>query len=82
MNSMQYFSCNVQRRNTAHPAGYGHTRQVTGHVSGAGVRALLTRLRTSLAILLVSLESIPTSDKKKQTNKQTMIKIIRRLMAI
>ena len=51
--------------------------QVTGHVSGAGVRALLTRLRTSLAMLLVSLESIPTSDKK-----QTMIKIIRRLMSI
>ena len=72
---MQYFWCKVQRRKTAYPAGYnkghrwkvtGHTIQITGHASGAGVRALLTRLRTSLAMLLVSLESIPTSDKKKK----------------
>lgn len=54
-----------------------HTSQVTGHASGAGVRALLTRLRTSLAMLLVSLESIPSSDKKQKT-----IKIIRHFMAI
>ena len=83
---MQYFSCSVQLRETAYPAGYseghrstvtGHASRITGHASEAGVRALLTRLRTSLAMLLVSLESIPTSDKKKNTK----IKITAHFMA-
>ena len=39
------------------------------HTSGAGVRALLTRLRTSFVILFVSLESSPTSVWKGQVEK-------------
>ena len=37
----------------------------SGYTSGTGVRAVLTLLRTSLAMLFVSLASIPTSAKGK-----------------
>lgn len=36
------------------------------HSSGAGMRALLTRLRTSFVMLFVTLESSPTSVRRKQ----------------